>query len=99
MILRDMLLELNDSCEQYGMKINANKTKTMVIGRKIKKVNVRFQNEAVEKNDAETGQEQKKELAGSLVEKNRLLKDAMEGMVNGGRVRGRRRYQMIDDIR
>ncbi|KAJ4452188.1 hypothetical protein ANN_03706 [Periplaneta americana] len=40
MILRDMLKELNDSCEQYGMKINANKTKTMVIGRKIKKVNV-----------------------------------------------------------
>ncbi|KAJ4445811.1 hypothetical protein ANN_12496 [Periplaneta americana] len=37
MILRDMLLELNDSCEQYGMKINANKTKTMVVGRKIKK--------------------------------------------------------------
>ncbi|KAJ4427787.1 hypothetical protein ANN_25440 [Periplaneta americana] len=30
-ILRDMLLELNDSCEQYGMKINANKTKTMII--------------------------------------------------------------------
>ncbi|KAJ4441656.1 hypothetical protein ANN_11514 [Periplaneta americana] len=38
MILRDMLLELNDSCEQYGMKINANKTKTMVIERKVKKV-------------------------------------------------------------
>ncbi|KAJ4448791.1 hypothetical protein ANN_00182 [Periplaneta americana] len=38
-ILKDMLLELNDSCEQYGMKINANKTKTMVIGRKIKKEN------------------------------------------------------------
>ncbi|KAJ4449863.1 hypothetical protein ANN_01269 [Periplaneta americana] len=37
MILRDILVELNDSCEQYGMKINANKTKTMVIGRKIKK--------------------------------------------------------------
>ncbi|KAJ4449593.1 hypothetical protein ANN_00996 [Periplaneta americana] len=32
-----MLLELNDSCEQYGMKINANKTKTMVVTRKIKK--------------------------------------------------------------
>ncbi|KAJ4445475.1 hypothetical protein ANN_07283 [Periplaneta americana] len=30
-ILRDMLLELNDSCEQYGMKINANKTKTMSV--------------------------------------------------------------------
>ncbi|KAJ4434206.1 hypothetical protein ANN_22754 [Periplaneta americana] len=41
-ILRDMLLELNDSCEQYGMKINANKTETiMVIGRKIKKMNMR----------------------------------------------------------
>ncbi|KAJ4441173.1 hypothetical protein ANN_11024 [Periplaneta americana] len=26
-ILKDMLLELNDSSEQYGMKINANKTK------------------------------------------------------------------------
>ncbi|KAJ4431553.1 hypothetical protein ANN_20152 [Periplaneta americana] len=36
-ILTDMLLELNDSCEQYGMKINANKTKNMVIGRKLKK--------------------------------------------------------------
>ncbi|KAJ4439668.1 hypothetical protein ANN_07796 [Periplaneta americana] len=36
-ILRDMLLELNDSCEQYGMKINGNKTKTMVIGRNLKK--------------------------------------------------------------
>ncbi|KAJ4427378.1 hypothetical protein ANN_24999, partial [Periplaneta americana] len=37
MILRDMQLELNDICEQYGMKINANKTKTMVFGRKIKR--------------------------------------------------------------
>ncbi|KAJ4451865.1 hypothetical protein ANN_03343 [Periplaneta americana] len=36
-ILRDMLLELNDSCEQYEMKINANKTKSVVIGRKVKK--------------------------------------------------------------
>ncbi|KAJ4447603.1 hypothetical protein ANN_09610 [Periplaneta americana] len=32
-----MLLELNDICEQYGMKINANKTKTMIMGRKVKK--------------------------------------------------------------
>ncbi|KAJ4445487.1 hypothetical protein ANN_07295 [Periplaneta americana] len=52
MILRDMLLELNDSCEQYGMKINANKTKTIVIGRKIKKVNLRILNEAVEQVDS-----------------------------------------------
>ncbi|KAJ4427253.1 hypothetical protein ANN_24871 [Periplaneta americana] len=36
-LLRDMLQELNDSCEQYGMKINANKTKIMVITRKINK--------------------------------------------------------------
>ncbi|KAJ4446534.1 hypothetical protein ANN_13230 [Periplaneta americana] len=40
MILNDMRLELNDSCEQYGMKINANKTKSMVIGRKIQKINL-----------------------------------------------------------
>ncbi|KAJ4442802.1 hypothetical protein ANN_04395 [Periplaneta americana] len=52
MILRDMLLELNDSCEQYGMKINANKTKSMVIGRKIKKVNLQILNEAVEEVDS-----------------------------------------------
>ncbi|KAJ4442714.1 hypothetical protein ANN_04305 [Periplaneta americana] len=38
MMLRDMLLELNDSCEQYGMKINANKTKTTFIERKVKKL-------------------------------------------------------------
>ncbi|KAJ4427758.1 hypothetical protein ANN_25411 [Periplaneta americana] len=50
-ILRDMLLELNDSCEQYGMKINANKSKSMVIGRKVKTVNLRILNEAVEQVD------------------------------------------------
>ncbi|KAJ4447196.1 hypothetical protein ANN_09198 [Periplaneta americana] len=38
MILRDMLLELNDSREQYEMKINANKTNNVVIERKIKKI-------------------------------------------------------------
>ena len=30
--------------------------------------------------------------------RNCLLKDALEGMVNGEKVRGRRRYQMIDNI-
>ena len=30
--------------------------------------------------------------------RNCLLKDALEGMVNGKKVRGRRRYQMIDNI-
>ena len=29
---------------------------------------------------------------------NCLLKDALEGMVNGKKVQGRRRYQMIDNI-
>ncbi|KAJ4443353.1 hypothetical protein ANN_05021 [Periplaneta americana] len=52
MILRDMLLELNDSCEQYGMKINLNKMKTMVIERKIKKASMRILNEAVEQVDS-----------------------------------------------
>ncbi|KAJ4427509.1 hypothetical protein ANN_25157 [Periplaneta americana] len=47
-ILRNMLLELNYNCEQYGMKMNANKTKIMVVTRKIKKVTLRILNEAVE---------------------------------------------------
>ncbi|KAJ4433908.1 hypothetical protein ANN_16221 [Periplaneta americana] len=38
LVLRDILLELNVNCEQYRRKINANKTKTMVFGRKIKEV-------------------------------------------------------------
>ncbi|KAJ4437754.1 hypothetical protein ANN_13692 [Periplaneta americana] len=50
-ILRDMLLELKDSCEQYGMKINANKTKIMIFARKMKKVNLRIVNEAIEQVD------------------------------------------------
>ena len=35
-LLKNMLMELNDRCEDYGMKININKMKTMVIGRKPK---------------------------------------------------------------
>ena len=35
---------------------------------------------------------------GHWLRRNCLLKDALEGMVNGKEVRGRRRYQMIDDI-
>ncbi|KAJ4435529.1 hypothetical protein ANN_18145 [Periplaneta americana] len=42
MILRDMLQELNDSYEQYRLKINANKGKIMVIGRKVKKTATNF---------------------------------------------------------
>ena len=44
-MLKDMLMELNDRCENYGMKININKTKTMVIGRKPKKIGIRFKDE------------------------------------------------------
>ncbi|KAJ4434976.1 hypothetical protein ANN_23548 [Periplaneta americana] len=42
-------MELNNTCEQYGMKKNADKTiNIMVIGRKIMKVNVRIENEVVD---------------------------------------------------
>ncbi|KAJ4440209.1 hypothetical protein ANN_08348 [Periplaneta americana] len=51
------------------------------------------------KNSAETDQEEKKELAGPLLERRLPLKDALEAMVNGRRVPGRSRYQMIDDIK
>ena len=52
------------------------------------------------KNNAGTDKEEKKKFAGTLA-KNELLyllKDALEGIVNGKKVRGRRRYQMIDNI-
>ena len=39
MVIKNMLMELNNSCEHYGMNININKTKAMVIGRKPKKIN------------------------------------------------------------
>ena len=32
-MLKKMLMELNDRCEDYGMKMNINKTRTIVIGR------------------------------------------------------------------
>ena len=41
----------------------------------------------------------KRNLLGHWLRRNRLLKDALEGMVNGGKkVHGRRRYQMIGNI-
>ena len=43
-----MLMELNDRCEHYGMKININKTKTMVNGRKPKNIEMLIKNESVE---------------------------------------------------
>ena len=41
-MLKNMLMELNDKCEDYGMKIHINKTKTMVIGRKPKKMDMQI---------------------------------------------------------
>ena len=35
---------------------------------------------------------------GHWLRRNSLLKDALKGIVNGKKVRGRRRYQMIDNI-
>ena len=35
-MLKNMLMELNERCEDYGMNINIRKTKAMVIGRKTK---------------------------------------------------------------
>ena len=32
-MLKNMSLEQNDRCEDYGMKININKTKTTIIGK------------------------------------------------------------------
>ncbi|KAJ4444946.1 hypothetical protein ANN_06745 [Periplaneta americana] len=185
-ILKDMLLDLNDRYEQYGMKINANKMKSMVIGRKMQEINLRILNETVERiamakeafnrkrsiacellekelrkrlvkcfvwsvalygaetwtlprseekrievfemwiwrrmehvkgigrirNEAvlerasEEGmmlkliRKMKRNWLGHWLRRNCLLKNALEGMVNGRRVRGRRRrYQMIDDIK
>ena len=37
-------------------------------------------------------------MAGHWLRRNCLLKDAQKGMVNGKKVRSRRRYQMIDII-
>ena len=51
-ILNNMLMEPNDRCEDFGMKININKTKAMVIGRKPKKINVRITDESVEQVDS-----------------------------------------------
>ena len=40
----------------------------------------------------------KRNWLGHWLRRNCLLKDALEGMVNGKKVHGRRIYQMIDNI-
>ena len=46
----------------------------------------------------ELQRKRKRNWLGHWVRRNCLLKDALEGMVNGKKVHGRRRYQMIDNI-
>ena len=47
-----MLMELNDRYEDYGMNININKTKPMIIGRKPKKIDIRIKGEFVKQVDS-----------------------------------------------
>ena len=53
-MLKNMLMELNDRCEDYGMKINISKTKAMVIGRKPEKIDrpIRIKGESIEQVDS-----------------------------------------------
>ena len=47
-------------------------------------------------NNARSDKEKKKNCLGHWLRRNCMLKDALEGMVNGKKARGRRRYHMID---
>ena len=51
-MLKNILMELNDRCEDYGMKININKTKIMVNGRESKKIDMRIEDESVQQVDS-----------------------------------------------
>ena len=47
-MLKNMIMELNERCEDYGMKINISKTKAMVIGRKPENIDIRIKDESIE---------------------------------------------------
>ena len=51
-MLKNMLIELNDRFEDFGMKINVSKTKGMVFGRKPKKIHMRIKDESVQQVDS-----------------------------------------------
>ena len=51
-MLKNMLMELNERCEDYGMKINISKMKAMVMGRKPKKIDIRIKGESIEQVDS-----------------------------------------------
>ena len=46
-----------------------------------------------------TGTDKEEEKKGHWLRRNSLLKDDLEGMVNGKKVRGRRRYHIMDNIK
>ena len=51
-------------------------------------------------NDTEVDKDNKyKDYLGHWLRRNCLLKDTLEGMVNRREVQGRRRYQIIDNIK
>ena len=50
-MLKNMLMELNERCEDYGMKINISKMKPMVIGRK-PEIDIRIKGESIEQVDS-----------------------------------------------
>ena len=47
-MLKNMLIELNDRCKDDEMKININKTKTNVIGRKPKNIDMQIKEKSIE---------------------------------------------------
>ena len=51
-MLKNMLMELNERCEDSGIKINISKTKAIVIGRKPKKIDIRIKDESIEQVDS-----------------------------------------------
>ena len=51
-MLENILIELNERCEDHGMKINISKTKAMVIGRKPNKIHIRIKGESIEQVDS-----------------------------------------------
>ena len=50
-MLKNMLMELNERCEDYGMKINISKMEAMVIGRKPRYIDIRIEGESIEQVD------------------------------------------------
>ena len=51
-MLKNMLMELNDRYENYGIKINISKTTAIFIGRKPNKIDISIKDECVEQVDS-----------------------------------------------